>query len=163
MSAPTLPVGSAIPGTLTAFMNLAAAILPAGSTVWFGEELGVYSAPVTLQITEIQGDQLPAEIGARFRREETFQLVCLLSIYQGGPQDIFAALLGEVMTQFNAIALAVGNDPTLSAYAPDPTVQTARFCQVGNFIVSPSTDDNGFSMVTLSFALRCAQRVESLS
>lgn len=163
MTTPTLPVGSAIPGTLTAFMSLATAVLPTGSTVWFGEELPTYSTPVTLQITEIQGDQTPAEIGQRFRREETFQLVCLLTIYQGGPQDVFAPLLGQVMTQFNALALAVGNDPSLSAYAPDSSVQTVRFCQVGNFIVTPATDGNGMSAVTLSFALRCAQRIESLS
>lgn len=156
----TLPVGSAIPGTLAAFMALAAETLPEGATVWFGEELGTYSAPVTLQITEITGDQQPAEIGARYRREETFNLVCLLTCYQGGPQ-VFPSVLGDVMAQFNALALAVGDNPSLTG--PDDTVQVARYCQVGNFIITPNSDQNGMSAVTLSFALRCAQRVESLS
>lgn len=158
----TLPVGSAIPGALAAFMALATATLPSGSTVWFGEELPTYSAPVTLQITEIQGDQNPAEMGGRYRREETFSLICLLSMYQGGAQD-FPTIFGNVMAQFNALALAVGNNPSLIAYTAEPGVQPVRYAQVGSFIVTPNSDQNGQSAVTLSFALRCAQRVESLS
>lgn len=164
MSAPgfTLPVGSAIPGALAAFMALATATLPEDSTVWFGKELPSYSAPVTLQITQITGDQEADSIGQRYRREETFNLVCLLTCYQGGPPD-FPAILGSVAVQFKALALAVGNNPDLSAFGTDPDVQPVRECQVGNFIVVPTTDQNGNSAVTYSFALRCAQRVESVS
>jgi hypothetical protein len=160
MTAFTLPVGTAIPGTLAAFMSLATATLPAGSTVWFGSELSTYSAPITLQITEITGDQIPAEIGPRYRREESFALVCLLTCYQGGPAD-FPTVLGNVMANFSLLALAVGNNPSLTASGA--AVQVVRFCQVGKFIISPKTDGNGQSAVTLSFALSCAQRVESLS
>lgn len=160
MSAFTLPVGSAIPGALAAFMALGAKTLPQDSTIWFGKELSVFSAPITLQITEITGDQGPAEIGGRYRREETFAFVCLLTAYQGGPQ-VFPDILASVMAQFNALALAVGNNPSLTA--PGATVQVVRESQVGNFIITPTTDQNEMSAVTLSFALRCAQRVESLS
>lgn len=155
----TVPSGSAIPGALAAWMTLATDTLPDGSTVWYGEELPTYSAPVTLQITEIQGDQFPAEIGPRYRREETFSFICLLTCYQGGPQD-FPAILGNVMTQFDALALAVGNNPSLTA--PDASVQVVRYAQVGNFIISAVSDQNAQSAVTLSFRLNCAQRVESL-
>lgn len=155
----TLPVGSAIPGTLAAFMALATETLPDDSTVWFGQELPSFSAPVTLQITEITGDQAPAEIGGRYRREETFALVCLLTCYQGGPPD-FVTILGNVTAQFVPLALAVASNPSLTA--PGAAVQVARFCEVGNFIITPAGDQNGQSAVTLAFSLRCAQRVESL-
>lgn len=155
----TLPVGSAIPGTVSAFMTLASQTLPAGTTVWFGEELATYNTPLTLQITEVQGTQVPAEIGQRYRREETFSLICLLTYFQGGQQMV--SLLDTVMSNFQLLALAVGNNPQL--VQPSDTVQPVRFCQVGNFIISPVTDPNGLSAVTLSFALQCAQRVESLS
>jgi len=154
-----LPIGSAIPGTLAAFMALATSTLPAGSTVWFGEELPTYSAPVTLQIIEITGDQIPAEIGPRLRREETFALVCLLTCYQGGAPD-FPAALGNVTDNFNLLALAVGGNPSLTATGA--TTQVARYCEVGNFIITPRSDQNGLSAVTLAFSVRCQQRVESL-
>lgn len=163
MSSPTpqvLPVGSAIPGALAAFMTMCTNVLPTGSTVWFGEELPSYSSPVTLQITEVTGTQEPAEIGRRYRREETFAFVCLLTCYQGGPQD-FPTILQNVMDNFNLIALAVGNNPALSD--PSAATQAARYCQVGNFIITPLSDQSGNSAVTLSFALNGAQRVESLS
>lgn len=157
-----LPTGSAIPGTLAAFMSLAETALPEGSTVYFGSELGAYSTPHTLQITEISGDQEPAEIGGRYRRDETFQLVCLLTYYNGGIAN-FPAALDTVMADFQSLAVAVSANPSLTgALDPDgSTVQVARYCEVGNFIITPQTDAKGLSAVTLSFALRCVQRVET--
>jgi hypothetical protein len=149
-----LPSSSAIPGALVQVIAVASDALPVGSTVWFGEELPTYSAPVTLQVTEITGDQNPAEIGPQYRREETFSLVCSLSCYQGGAPD-FPGLLGTVMTNFALVSKAIGNNPSLNG--------AVRYAQVGNFIVTPVTDSNGLSALTLDFSVRCEARVTSLS
>lgn len=154
MTFPDWPQSSAIPTALAAFMTMATAAMPSGSTVWFGEELPAYSAPLTLQITEITGDQEPATLGLSYLREETFSLVCLLTWYQGGPQD-FPTCLNNVMTNFSLLSTAVGDNPTLN--------NTVRFAEVGNFIITPQTDSNGQTAVTLSFALRCQQRIVSLT
>lgn len=150
----TLPSGSAIPGALAQFMVVASAALPAGTTVWFGEELPTYTTPLTLQITEITGDQAPAEIGPQYRREETFSLTCSMFAYQGGPPD-FPGILSTLMTQFVVLSRAVANNPTLNS--------AVRFAQVGNFIITPASDPNGQSAVTLDFAVRCEARVTSLA
>jgi hypothetical protein len=150
----SLPSSSAIPRALVQFLAVAAGVLPQGSTVWFGEELPTYTAPVTLQVSEITGDQSPAEIGGLYRREETFALVCSLTVFQGGSQD-FPGLLGAVMDSFSLVSRAVGNNPSLNS--------SVRYAQVGNFLVSPVTDPNGLSAVTLDFSVRCEARVNSLS
>lgn len=150
----TLPSSSAIPGAVAQFMSIAGAALPSGTTVWFGAELPTYTTPLTLQITEVTGDQKPAEIGPGYRREETFSLACSLSAYAGGTPN-FPALLTQVMDGFALLSSAVGNNPTLN--------QAVRFAEVGNFVIEADTDSNGLSALTLTFALRCQQRVLSLS
>jgi hypothetical protein len=156
----TYPVGSAIPGALTALLELATATFPYDSTIWFGKELTTFSEPVTFQITEIDGDQQPIEIGGRYRRDETFAFVCLLTCYDGEPQA-YGELLSQVMSNFNLLALAIGDNPSLTAVGA--SVQVVRYSEVGNFIITTDTDSNGKSAVTLSFQVRCQQRVESLS
>lgn len=151
----SLPASSAIPGALVNFIALAQSALGQSATVWWGKELETYSAPVTLQITEITGTQDPAEIGQSYRREETFQLICTLSVYQGGPQGTAnIACLQEVMAQFALVSAAIGNNPTLSG--------AVRFAEVKNFLLTPDTDGNGTTAVTLDFQVACSQRVRSL-
>jgi hypothetical protein len=133
---------------------MATAALPQGTTVWFGEELPAYSAPLTFQITEITGDQEPAELGSNYRREEKFAFVCSLISYQGGPPD-FTAMLNGLMPNFILLSQAIANNPTLSS--------AVRFAQVGNFHISSETDSNGQGAVTLDFSVRCEQRVTSLN
>ena len=149
-----LPSSSAIPGALVQFLSIAQTALTDAATVWFGEELPTYEKPVTLQVTEITGDQTPAEIGKLYRREETFNLVCSISCYQGGEPD-FPGLLAQVMDQFALISKAVGNQPSLNG--------SVRYAQVGNFMINPATDANGLSALTLDFSVRCEARVNSLS
>lgn len=163
-----LPVGSAIPGTVAAFMSLCQEVLPTNATVYFGSALPAYTNPYTLQIVEVNGDQQAAEIGQRYRREETFALTCQLVYYDGSPQSPtagpqFLDLTNKVMDAFQAIALAIGNNPSLTDYSTPDVTQVARYTEVGNFIVTPETDSNGRCAVILSFSLRCQQRVESLS
>lgn len=149
-----LPSSSAIPGALVQFMAIASAALPQETTVWFGSELPTYNSPTTLQITEITGDQVPAEIGQLYRREEAFSLVCTLSYYEGGPPD-FVAELQSLMDSFALVSKAVANNPKLN--------DSVRFAQVGNFIITPVTDASGLGAVTLDFSVRCEARVTSLS
>lgn len=151
----SLPASSAIPGALTQFLAIAAAALPAGSTVWWGRELGTYSAPVTLQVSEISGNQNPAELGPAYRREEKFALVCALSCYQGGdPGAASLQTTAAVMANFALVSAAVGSNPSLNG--------AVRFAQVGAFVLAPDTDGNGMTASTLEFQVRCEQRVRSL-
>lgn len=150
----TLPSGTAIPGALTALLAIATAAFPSTTTIWFGGALPAYTAPLTFQITEITGDQKAAELGNNYRREEVFNLVCSLAVYQGGPPD-FADQLTSLMASFVLLSQAVANNPTLSA--------AVRFAEVGNFAITPITDSNGQSAITLDFAVRCQQRVTSLT
>jgi hypothetical protein len=150
----TLPFSSAIPGALAQVLVIAAAALPPATTVWFGSVLPTYAASLTLQVTEITGDQKPAELGNNYRREETFALVCSLTQYAGGVPD-FPTLLTGLMANFSLLSSAVANNPTLNG--------AVRFAEVGNFLIDPETDSQGQSAVTLDFSIRCQQRVLSLS
>lgn len=149
-----LPSSSAIPGALVAFMGIATEALPDGSTVWFGQEIPTYANKITLQISEITGDQEPAELGPQYRREEKFSLICSLSVCVGGSPD-FPGLLSQAMDNFALVSEAVGNNPKLNG--------AVRFAQVGNFMITAGTDANGLSALTLDFSVRCEARVNSLS
>lgn len=148
-----LPSGSAIPGTVTELLSMATAAFPANTTVWFGAALPSYSAPLTFQITEITGDQTPAEIGPAYRREEAFSVICSLTSYQGGQPD-FGSQLAALMANFILFSQAVANNPSLTG--------NVRFAQVGNFTVTADVDANGQGATTLDFAVRCEARVTSL-
>lgn len=154
------PTGTAIPGALSAYLAIAATALPT-ATIYFGSELPPYANTLLFQVTEIEGDQAWAEIGPRYRREETFQFTSLISYAQGGPQDVlngssvFASILQAVASNFVALSTACAQDPTLGG--------VVRVSEVGNFVIKTGTDQNGLNAVTYAFALRCVQRVESLS
>lgn len=150
----SLPSGSAIPGAVAAVLSIATDTLPSDSTVWYGTELPAYSAPLTFQVSEISGDQNWAELGPAYRREEKFQLTCSLIYYVGGVPD-FNAQLQSLMDSFVLLARAIANNPTLNG--------SVRLAEVGNFAISPETDANGQSATTLDFAIRCQQRVTTLS
>jgi hypothetical protein len=150
----SLPSGTAIPSALANLLTIATATFPVGTTVWFGATLPAYSAPLTFQITEITGDQSPAELGNNYRREEKFNLVCSLIAYAGGAPD-FNAQLQSLMANFILLSQAIANNPTLSG--------AVRYADTGNFIITPETDANSQSAVTLDFNVRCEQRVTSLN
>lgn len=150
----SLPSGSAIPGALINVLSIATATFPDGTTVYYGEELPAYAAPLTFQITEITGDQVPAELGPNYRREETFALACSLSFYQGGVPD-FASQLTDLMGQFILLSRAIANNPKLN--------DSVRFAEVGNFIITSVTDSSGQGASNLDFSIRCQARVTSLT
>lgn len=150
-----LPSGSAIPGALVQAMAIASATFPANTTVYYGEELPTYSAPLTFQITEITGDQQFAELGPGYRREEVFSLVCTLSFFQGGVIPDFAVQLESLMDNFVLLSRAIANNPTLNG--------AVRLSEVGNFHISSATDQQGQGASTIDFSIRCQQRVTSLT
>lgn len=150
----SLPSTSAIPGALVQLLAIATAALPADTTVYFGPDQVTYTADLTFQVSEIPGDQDPAEIGVNYKREEKFSLVCSLIANQGGSVD-FAVALTDLMGFFALLSIAVANNPKLNG--------AVRFAQVGNFHIHPETDGNGRSAIYLDFAVRCEQRVTSLS
>jgi hypothetical protein len=131
-------------------------------TVWFGADLPAYSAPLTFQITEVTGDQAPAELGNNYRREETFNIVCSLIAYEGGAPN-FGTMLQSLMSNFILLSQAIGNNPWLSTSGQNDDTGAVRFAEVGNFVITPETDGNGRSAVTLDFNVRCQQRVTSLN
>lgn len=149
-----LPTSSSIPGAVSNLLTIATSALPADTTVWYGAALPAYSAPLTFQITEINGDQSPAEIGLQYRREETFAVVCNLTAYVGGSPD-FNSMLTSLMDNFALLSTAIGDNPTLNG--------AVRYAQVGNFIISADTDTQGQAVQQLDFQVRCQQRIISLS
>ena len=76
-------MASSVPGAVGALITILTAALPGDATVWFGKALPVYTAPLTLQILKVSGDQEPAELGPSYRREETFSIHCELTSFAG--------------------------------------------------------------------------------
>ncbi len=158
----TQPSSSAIPGALAGLLSVATAAFPTGTTVWFGLELPAYTSPLTFWVSEITGDQVPAEIGPSYKREETFSFVCTLVYYDGGNPD-FPTLLTALMASFRLLTSAIGNNPWLSATGANDSNAAVRFAEVGNFRIEPTVDPGGMSAISLDFNVRCSQRVNSLS
>ena len=104
-------MASSIPLAVPYFMNLCATALPSDSLVAFGTVLPKFTAPISLLVTEVVGNQEPAELGPSYRREETYSILCELSSFSGD-QDL-PLRLTEVFDAFALITVAVGNDMTL--------------------------------------------------
>lgn len=143
-------VTNAVPATLTG----------EGETqVVFGD-LSQYVAPVTLQIMEVVGNADPAELGPNFRREETYSIVCEIVTF-AGDQD-YLTRFNDAMTVYNAICVAVGNNPWLSTSGLNDATAAVRFAEVGDFSIAPHATPIGQSVCSLQFHVRCSQRVDSL-
>jgi hypothetical protein len=146
-------MSSSIPSAVPYFLDLAQTALGDQATVSFGKELSLFSAPITLQVIQIVGDQAPAELGPNYRREETYSMQCSLTAY-AGDQDLVARLT-EAMAAFGLVEVAVANDASLGG--------TVRFAQCGNFVFQSGADAQGQSIGTLAFDVRCQARVNSLT
>lgn len=110
-------------------------------------------APITLQILSVEGDQVPAELGPTYKREETYSIMCDLVSFAG--DQLYVNRLSEVMTSFALITVAIANNPTLNS--------AVRFAEVGDFVFTAHADNKGMSLGSLTFAIRCSQRISSLS
>lgn len=146
-------MSSSIPSAVPYFLDLAQTALGDQATVRFGKPLPLFSAPITLQVLKIVGDQAPAELGPNYRREEKYSLVCELTSY-AGDQD-FVARMTEAWVAFDLLEIAVANDANLGG--------NVRFAQLGNILFEAGADIQGQSIGTLDFAVRCEARVNSLT
>jgi hypothetical protein len=146
-------MSSSIPSAVPYFLTLAETALGDQATVWFGKELPLFSAPITLQVLGVVGDQEPAELGPNFKREEVYSIQCELTAY-AGDQD-FKARLAEAFAAFGLLEVAVANDADLGG--------NIRFAECGNMVFTPGADAQGQSIGQLAFDVRCSARVTSLT
>lgn len=147
-------MSSSVPAAVSAFLSIAQAALPVTSLVWFGKPLGVYTAPLTLQVYGVHdGMQEIMTMGPDYKREETYEIQCLLTSW-AGDQD-FTSRMTEVYSAFQLITVAIANNPTMN--------QTVRFAQVHTFDYIPDADASGRSLGSLDFTINCQQRISSLT
>jgi hypothetical protein len=147
-------MASSVPNAVNAFLSIAQTALPVNSLVWFGKPLGVYTAPVTLQVVGVHtGEQVVATIGPEYKREETYEIQCVLTSFAGDAN--FAGRMAEVFAAFGLLTLAIGNNPTLN--------QTVRFAEIHSFEYSPDADAKGMTLGELPFTVACQARISSLT
>jgi hypothetical protein len=146
-------MASSIPAATAYFVTLATSALAATTQVIFQKEMPAYVAPITLQITEIIGDQEWATLSPDLQREETYSIMCIMTSYAGDTD--FLTRMQEAFASFELIMHALGADPTLGG--------TVRDATVGNFNVTPEGDVKGQSICQIEFAVRCEKRVSSLT
>lgn len=162
---PLVPASiTSIPGAVNYLFTLFQTAYPIDANnvpvmVWFGTELGAFSAPTTIEINGIDpGDQEPAELGPNYKREETYAIKCKISVFSGsganGATD-FLARMNDVFTVWKALEIAVANDPTLGG--------NVRFAEFGDMAYEPTTDGSGRATGCITWCVRCQQRVTSLS
>jgi len=151
-------MASSIPGAVQALITmmdpLQGGVLPAGTQVWFGLPLSRYIAPVTLQITSVRIEQDDIVVlGPSYRHEEVYSIECILTECFGDGNHLQRFL--DVFTTYNTIETTIANNPTLN--------QNVRVAIPEKTGYSPTADQKGLPVGTLTFEIRCEQRVNSLS
>lgn len=146
------------------FIGIATAAIPTalseGATqVVFGE-LSEYIAPVTLQITEVTGNAEVAELGPNFRREETYSIVCEITIFAGDQNYI--QRFNDAIAVYNTLVVAVARNPWLSTSGLNDSTAAVRYAEIGDYSMVPHSGPNGQSVCSIEFHVRCSQRVDSL-
>lgn len=153
-------MSSSIPGAVNAFLTmmdpLQGGALPAGTQVWFGKPLPKYIAQTTLQVVEVHGDpgQEPAELGPTYRREEVYDIACILTCWTGQPDD-YLGMFNQVFSVLKTVEVTVANNPTLNG--------NVRFAQIHTLDFVPDSDDAGHVLGSLTFTVNCQARITSLS
>lgn len=155
-------MSSAYPAAVQQLIQVFTAAYPTDATgtpvmVWYGVELGVYSAPTTIEINGYTGDQEPAELGISYRREETGSIHCKITVYAGNGADSVDHVnrMVDCWNVWDALEVAVANNPTLNG--------TVRFAELGAMDDTPTTTGQGMAMGQLVFDVRYSARVQSLS
>jgi hypothetical protein len=160
-------MSSCMPIATANFLTLMTAVLPtSGVNVYFGNPMSMYTAPIHLQVYEVEGTQEWAELGPSYRREEMFAIKCKLSSYAGDTD--FLSRMQETYNTFETITIAVANDPTLTGIpngviTAGGTQGAVRIAQVTNMVFVPKGGANGKSMGELNFDVECTQRITSLT
>ena len=145
-------MSSSAPAAVSYFLTLAQTTLP-DCFVVFRKRLGVFSAPLTLQVFGFTGTEEPAELSPEAKREENFDINCNLSSYAG--DEDMQARMNEVMSAWSLLTIAVSTDYTLGG--------TVRWAQIPEYDFTPDTDTTGKSLGSLDFKVNCQQRITSLS
>jgi|SRR6266702_1308718 len=156
-------MASSIPAASKYFAQLAQTALGAQATVFMSRRLPLYTAALTLQIFGQAGDQEPGEMGPNYRREETYAIECEITSYSGDQDQPGAPIADqpsfarqdECFAALNKIETAIANDYTLGG--------NIRYAEVGEFDFAADADADGKSLGHLKFAVRCSQRVTSLT
>lgn len=143
---------SAAPAAVSYLLTLAQNILPDAFVV-FRKRLGVYSAPITVEIYGFSGTEIPAELSPSAKREEEFTIDGCVSSYMG--DDDLIARMNEAEAAWGVLRAAVGVDYTLGG--------TVRWAQVTEYQFTPDTDTSGKSLGSMDFKITCSQRIESLT
>lgn len=159
-------MASSIPVAVENLVTLIKSVVPAGTQVEFGPPPGTgtnetYLAPNAVWISDVIGDQEPAEMGPNYRREETYSIVVELTAFEGDQN--FLRTMQQCFSLFGLIEVAVANNPWLSTSGVHDATSAVRFAEVGNMNFQPQLTPRGQSNGSLQFHVRCSARVDSLS
>jgi hypothetical protein len=148
-------MASSIPGAVNYFVNLAATILPVGTTVWFGKAQTVYTAPLTLQIPGITNiTHKWAELGSQYKVEEEYRIQCQLITYAGDLN--FLQRMDDVFANLRMLTVALAAD-----YSLGQNIRVALPVVEGEYM--PSSDAMGRSMGSLLWYIDCQARILTLT
>lgn len=162
-------MASSVPAVIPAFKTLAAAALPAGSEIWLGAVLPVYqvgpgavsgvATGIICQLSGIRFDEdAYAELGPSYRHEEHYNISGCLISWSGGTTGTFDQCLQDAYTCYEALAVAVANNPTLGLPTPAPRLVWMRQLSV---IIAP--DSGGFAQAQIEWEAQVQARVTSLT
>jgi|HubBroStandDraft_5_1064220.scaffolds.fasta_scaffold1224319_1 hypothetical protein len=147
-------MSSSVPAAITALLAISKAALGTNATVWFGKQLSQYQMPITLQITGVtDGSQVAKTLGPDYKRDETYDIVCVLTSFAGDLQ--YMTRMTEVFANFSLLTVAIGNNPTLN--------QSVRFSEIHSFTYVPGADAKGMTLGQLTFMVACQARITSLT
>jgi hypothetical protein len=154
---------TSIPNAITFLVNLFQTTCPYDSnnepiTIWLGEELGVFSAPTTIEINGVDPvDRQWASLGPNYLIEEDYSIKCKVSSFTGEGSSVtdFLSVMDSVWTIWEALEMGIMVDPTLGGYV--------RVCWFDETIYEPTTDGTGRAMAAISWVIKCEARVTTIS
>jgi len=153
---------TSVPSTIAALVSIFGTACPIDPSnrpilVWYGQELGVYQTPTTIEINGASQTQTPAELGPTYRREEEFLIHGKISLFSGEGADVIDHLnrMNECWNIWKSLQTAVANNPTLNG--------NVRFAEFSSAEDMPSSTPRGNAMHQIMFDIRCEARVTSLS
>lgn len=159
-------MSSSIGPAVRNFITLMTAVLPNDCTIALMKDQPKFTGTLTLQITDVIGDQEWAELGPEYKREETFHIMCKLTSFAGDQDEV--ARLTEVTDAWSTVTVAVANDMQLTGVPggdPDNFARTpaVRLAEVGEMEFMPEVTSSGKSVGCLTFAVKCQQRITTLT
>lgn len=160
-------MASSVPLVLPAFKALAVSALPAGSQVVQSTVLPAYQPGPGEVVGELAGITLQilgahftldsyAELGPNFKHEEHYSIPCELTAWAGDPN--YDQRTQDAYQAYNALMIAVANNPTLGLPDPKPRIAWTR-----QLDFTPSPDAFGRPAGIIRFEVQVQARVTSLT